>query len=115
MIRFLVTAATTAVATSLTLVLAGTARADVGEIVLTQANAQRVLSISVAHVDNITTPIIAAVNETPGASTLTVANQTNESIEVSVDGRAAAVGPLQRLSLPETGSGLIVFAIPAGT
>jgi hypothetical protein len=115
MIRLVLAAAAATVAAAFTLVLAGPAHADAGEIILDQANGQRVLSTSVESVDNTTTPITIAATETPGATTLNVYNRTNESIKVAADGRSATVGPLQTASLPETGSGLIILAIPAGT
>jgi hypothetical protein len=106
-----ITAATLAAA----LTFIGTAHADVGEIDLIQANSQRILSISVEHANNITTPTTIAETETLGATILNVSNHTNESITVGADGRSAIVGPQQTVSLPETGRGLIQLAIPAGT
>lgn len=115
MTRLLLAASTAAAAAAFTFILGAPAHADVGEIVLIQANGSTVLSTTVEYVDNTTAPMTIAAPETPGATKATVENHTNETIEVSVPGVSTGVGPQQTVSVPETGSGEIILTVPAGT
>lgn len=93
----------------------GSAHADVGEIVLTQANGSTILSTVVENVDNVTAPLTIAAREAPGATRLTVQNRTTEAIEVTVDGMSTSVGPERIATIPETGNGTIIVSVPPGT